>query len=69
MSEPWTEFALIAAGADGFSGAELQASVTEARLQAFAVERPLSRDDLRRVVADTVPLSVTRAESIQALRK
>lgn len=69
MTEPWSSFASIAAAAEGFSGAELQASVTEARLHAFAAKRPLSPADLRQAVADTVPLSVTRAESIQALRE
>ncbi|MBV1862191.1 MAG: AAA family ATPase [Nannocystaceae bacterium] len=69
MTGPWPAFASIIAAAEGFSGAEIQASVTEARLHAFAAERPLSPDDLRQAVADTVPLSVTRAESIQALRE
>lgn len=69
MTEPWPAFASIAATAEGFSGAELQASVTEARLHAFAAKRPLSPEDLGQAIADTVPLSVTRAESIQALRE
>lgn len=69
MTDPWASFASIAAAAEGFSGAELQASVTEARLHAFAAKRPLSPDDLRQAVTDTVPLSVTRAESIHALRE
>ncbi|MGH1340071.1 MAG: AAA family ATPase [Nannocystales bacterium] len=68
MTESWPAFASIAAAAEGFSGAELQAAVTEARLHAFAAGRPLSPNDLRQAVGDTVPLSVTRAESIQALR-
>ncbi len=69
MTEPWPAFASIAGAAEGFSGAELQACVTEARLHAFAGGRELSPADLRQAVADTVPLSVTRAESIRALRE
>jgi MoxR-like ATPase len=68
MADPWPAFAELAAGAEGFSGAELQAAVTEARLHAFADDRPLAARDLQRAIADTVPLSVTRAESIDALR-
>ena len=67
-ADPWPAFARIAAEAEGFSGAELQASVTEARLHAFAEGRPLAARDLRQAVGDTVPLSVTRAESIRDLR-
>jgi len=69
MADAWPSFARIAAEAEGFSGAELQASVTEARLHAFAAGRPIAAEDLRRAIEDTVPLSVTRAESIQALRE
>jgi hypothetical protein len=50
------------------SGAELEAALVEARLDAFAEGRPVSANDLERAIAATVPLSVTRAESINALR-
>lgn len=69
LADPWPAYAQVAAEADGFSGAELQASVTEARLRAFEEGRPLAAEDLRRAVGDTVPLSITRAESIRALRE
>jgi hypothetical protein len=69
LADPWSAFARVAVEADGFSGAELQASVTEARLRAFEDGRPLAAEDLRRAVGDTVPLSITRAESIRALRE
>ncbi|MCR9160404.1 MAG: AAA family ATPase [Nannocystaceae bacterium] len=69
LADPWPAYAAVAAGADGFSGAELQASVTEARLRAFEAGRPLAAEDLRRAIGDTVPLSVTRAEPIAALRE
>ncbi len=69
MADAWPAFAALAAGADGFSGAEIEAAVTEARLSAFAEGRAVSAGDLRTALGATVPLSVTRAESIQALRK
>lgn len=58
-----------ARAADGFSGAELEAALTEARLSAYAERRPLSAADLQQAIASTVPLSRTRAESIDALRR
>lgn len=59
----------LARGATGFSGAELQAALTEARLSAFAEHRALSERDLADALTTTVPLSRTRAESIAALRQ
>ncbi len=69
MADPWSEFAQVAAEAEGFSGAELEAALTEARLSAFARGRALSAGDLRAAIAATVPLSVTRAESVETLRR
>ncbi len=67
-SDPWAAFAAVIHGADGWSGAEIEAALVEARLDAFAEGRPLRADDLQRAVQATVPLSRTRAESIAALR-
>jgi SpoVK/Ycf46/Vps4 family AAA+-type ATPase len=67
-ADPWPAFAAVIRTAEGFSGAEIEAALVEARLDAFADGRPLAADDLRRAVAATVPLSRTRAESIAALR-
>lgn len=58
----------LARRAEGFSGAELQSALTEARLLAFADDRPLSAPDLAAALAATIPLSRTRSESIGALR-
>jgi hypothetical protein len=69
MRDPWEAFAEVAAGADGFSGAELEAALVEARLEAFAEGRELAAADLRRAIEATIPLSVSRAEEIEALRK
>ncbi|MCX4243214.1 AAA family ATPase [Paraliomyxa miuraensis] len=67
-ADPWPAFASAIADADGWSGAEIEAALVEARLDAFAEGRPLAAADLRRAVEATVPLSRTRAESIGALR-
>lgn len=68
LAEPAERFAAVARSADGFSGAELEAALVEARLEAFAAGRALAPADLERALAATVPLSVTRSESIDALR-
>jgi hypothetical protein len=68
LADRWEAYAEVAAGADGFSGAELEAAVVEARLAAFVDSRPLAADDVRRAIEATVPLSVTRREEIEALR-
>ncbi len=68
LRDPFEAFAEVAAAADGFSGAELEAALVEARLDAFAEGRDLAAADLRRAIEATIPLSVTRAEEIAALR-
>ncbi|MCY1141834.1 AAA family ATPase [Actinoplanes sp. Pm04-4] len=52
----------------GYSGAEIEQAVTAALFDAFSERRPLGRDDLVRAVMSIVPLSVTQAERIEALR-
>jgi hypothetical protein len=54
--------------ADGLSGAEIEGAIVEARLDAFAEQRPLAAADLARALASTVPLSRSRAAEIAALR-
>jgi ATP-dependent 26S proteasome regulatory subunit len=51
-----------------YSGAEIEQAVLAGVLDAFAERRPLRLDDLIRAVASMVPLSVTQAERIDALR-
>jgi SpoVK/Ycf46/Vps4 family AAA+-type ATPase len=58
----------VAAGAQGFSGAEIDAAVQTALYAAFASKQPLSTQGLLDALRTTVPLSTTRAEEIQALR-
>ncbi len=58
----------LAAAAEGFSGAEIEAAIIEARLEAFAGSRPLAADDLAAALQATVPLSRARSREIDALR-
>jgi SpoVK/Ycf46/Vps4 family AAA+-type ATPase len=61
-------FARLARSAEGWSGAELEAALVEARLDAFAQGRPLAAADFAAALARGVPLSRTYAEDIAALR-
>ncbi len=54
---------------NGFSGAEIEAAVVAALYRAFARNRPMTAQDIAVEMQVTVPLSVTRAESIAALRR
>jgi SpoVK/Ycf46/Vps4 family AAA+-type ATPase len=53
---------------EGYSGAEIEQAVVGALFEAFSARRPLVKDDLVRAVVNMVPLSVTQAERISALR-
>ncbi|MCB9702389.1 MAG: AAA family ATPase [Myxococcales bacterium] len=68
LADPLGALLEVAAAAEGFSGAELEAAIVEARLDAFAEGRPLAAADLERAVQATVPLSRARRGSIEALR-
>jgi ATPase family associated with various cellular activities (AAA) len=59
----------VAAAASGFSGAEIDAAVQGALYAAYSQKKALSSQSLRDALSETVPLSVTRAEEIAALRK
>jgi AAA+ superfamily predicted ATPase len=58
----------VATAAKGFSGAEIESAVQTALYAAFARKQELSTDDLLTALSTTVPLSITRAEEIAALR-
>jgi SpoVK/Ycf46/Vps4 family AAA+-type ATPase len=58
-----------ARAAEGRTGAEIEAALVEARLLAFAEGRLLRASDLERAFAEQVPLAVSHAESIAALRR
>ncbi|WP_197537340.1 AAA family ATPase [Modestobacter italicus] len=54
---------------EGFSGAEIEQAVISACFDAFAEQRALLAEDLRRAVDNTVPLSITQAEQITQIRR
>ncbi|MCS5493396.1 AAA family ATPase [Curtobacterium flaccumfaciens] len=58
----------LAAATDGFSGAEIAEAVISACFDAFADRRAVVLADFARAVRNTVPLSVTQAEQISAVR-
>ena len=68
LADPLAAYLAAARDADGLSGAELEGAVTEARLDAFADDRPLAAADLTRALAATIPLSRSRAPEVAALR-
>ncbi len=59
----------VAAAARGFSGAEIDAAVQSALYAAYAGKQNLTSQNLLDVLGQTVPLSTTRAEEIQAQRE
>lgn len=58
----------LAAGTEGFSGAEIEQAVVSACFDAFAERRALAVGDLHRAITATVPLSVTQAEQVAQIR-
>jgi SpoVK/Ycf46/Vps4 family AAA+-type ATPase len=58
----------VAAAAKGYSGAEIDAAVQGGLFAAYSEKKPLSTQSLLDALAQTVPLSTTRAEEIQTLR-
>src|SRR5215467_5047996 len=59
----------VAAAANGYSGAEIDAAVQGALYAAYSEKKALSSQSLLDALSETVPLSVSRAEEVQALRK
>ncbi|MDT0223761.1 AAA family ATPase [Gordonia sp. AC31] len=53
---------------EGYTGAEIEQAVIAALFDAYAERRTLTYGDLRRAIATMVPLSVTQAEQISAVR-
>jgi SpoVK/Ycf46/Vps4 family AAA+-type ATPase len=58
----------VATAAQDFSGAEIEAAVQSALYTAYSKKQELSTQILLDVISQTVPLSVTRAEEIEAQR-
>jgi len=62
------DLARLAAATEGFSGAEIEAVVVGALYRAFAASTDLTTGDLETEAASVIPLSVSRAEEVAALR-
>lgn len=58
----------LAAAAEGFSGAEIEESISSAMYSAFADGRPLSSDDILTAIGATRPLSRLAADKLNTLR-
>lgn len=54
---------------EGFVGAEIEESVIAALFEAFAEDRKINMSDLERAIKNMVPLSITQAEQITAIRE
>jgi ATPase family associated with various cellular activities (AAA) len=59
----------LAAASEGFSGAEIEQSISSALYTAFALKQQLSTDVLVAELRSTQPLSVTRGEDVAAIRE
>ncbi len=59
---------LLAAAADGFSGAEIEQAVISALYDAFYLSRQVTSEDVLKSIRETVPLSKTMSERIMDLR-
>ena len=59
----------LAEAAKGYSGAEIDAAVQGALYAAYSEKKPLATQSLLDALAQTVPLSTTRAEEIEAMRE
>jgi SpoVK/Ycf46/Vps4 family AAA+-type ATPase len=62
------DLAKLAGASEGFSGAEIEQAIVAGLYTAFAQKQPLGTDILLGEIRGTQPLSVTRAEDIQAIR-
>jgi SpoVK/Ycf46/Vps4 family AAA+-type ATPase len=52
----------------GWNGAEIEQAVISAVVDAYAESRPLTEEDMHRMISSTVPLSVTMDEQIKTIR-
>ncbi|MFP7288144.1 AAA family ATPase [Shouchella clausii] len=59
----------LAGRCEGFVGAEIEQLVIDALFEAYASDRSIQLEDFERAIANTVPLSVTQAEQIRAIRE
>ena len=59
----------LVAASVGYSGAEIEAAVQAGLYAAFGEKKPLATEHILTALKETVPLSSTRAEDIEALRE
>ena len=59
----------LAEAAKGYSGAEIDAAVQGALYASYSEKKPLATQSLLDALAQTVPLSTTRAEEIESMRE
>ncbi len=52
----------------GWNGAEIEQAVVSAVVESYSEARPVTEDDLHRVISATVPLAVTMEEQIKAIK-
>jgi SpoVK/Ycf46/Vps4 family AAA+-type ATPase len=63
------DLAMLAKASRGFSGAEIEQSIASALYTAFGKKQELNTEILLGEIRGTQPLSVTRAEDVQAIRE
>src|SRR5215472_13252473 len=62
------DLVFLAKATKGWNGAEIEQVVVSAMIDAYAESRPITEDDLYRMIAATVPLAVTMEEQIKQIR-
>ena len=63
------DLAQLAAGSEGFSGAEIEQAIVAGLYTAFAQKQQLTTEILLAEIRSTQPLSVTRAEEVESIRQ
>jgi SpoVK/Ycf46/Vps4 family AAA+-type ATPase len=63
------DIVLLTKLSEGYTGAEIEASIVSGLYEAFYHSRDLTTEDLVKALKETVPLSTTMFEQINALRK
>jgi hypothetical protein len=63
------DLAMLAAATDGFSGAEIEQAVISALYRSLHTKQPLTAESIIEAARSTTPLSISRAEDIDAIRE
>jgi SpoVK/Ycf46/Vps4 family AAA+-type ATPase len=63
------DLAKLAGACEGFSGAEIEQAIVSGLYTAFNAKQQLNTEILIAEIQGTQPLSVTRAEEVQAIRE